>query len=375
MPTILDLGYTAAWSALRIQPTGARSWYCVYSRHGRSRWYRIGDANAIGLADARTLVAERMLAVARGKDPAAERKAERVGGTFGELATKYVNEYAKKHNKSWQQANALVRHHVLPRWGKLQASIITRTDVKALMTHITAPVAANQTLAAVSAIFTWAIREEILSANPCKLVASNPTKDRTRVLSVSEVPLFWKEFDDAGLVGAALKTLLLTGQRPGEVAHMRREHLVDGWWQMPGQVISELDWPGTKNGQDHHVWLPQAVQTLIGEGRTGFVFANSRGGAVYGLDTAMRSICTKLGIDDRVRPHDLRRTHGSTITGLGFGRDAMNRIQNHIEGGISDVYDVHKYADENKHIMEAVAQRIMALVEGRPDEKVVPLRR
>jgi hypothetical protein len=27
---------------------------------------------------------------------------------------------------------------------------------------------------------------------------------------------------------------------------------------------------------------------------------------------------------------------------LGFGRDAMNRVQNHREGGIADVYDRHE---------------------------------
>jgi hypothetical protein len=82
----------------------------------------------------------------------------------------------------------------------------------------------------------------------------------------------------------------------------------------------------------------------------------------------MRDICTKLGIvdPDKVVPHDLRRTHGTTITGLGFGRDAMNRVQNHVEGGIADVYDRHKYAVENKSVMEAVAAKIMALVEGGP---------
>jgi hypothetical protein len=42
----------------------------------------------------------------------------------------------------------------------------------------------------------------------------------------------------------------------------------------------------------------------------------------------------------------------------------MNRIQNHIEGGISDVYDQHEYAEENKHVMETVASKIMSLVEG-----------
>ena len=53
---------------------------------------------------------------------------------------------------------------------------------------------------------------------------------------------------------------------------------------------------------------------------------------------------------------------------LKFGRAAMNRIQNHREGGIGDVYDVHDYSSENKHILEMVAAHIMALVEGRADD-------
>ena len=67
----------------------------------------------------------------------------------------------------------------------------------------------------------------------------------------------------------------------------------------------------------------------------------------------------------RATPHDLRGTHGSTITALGFGRDAMNRIQNHREGGIADVYDRHEYAEENKRVMEAVAARFMTLALGK----------
>jgi hypothetical protein len=54
------------------------------------------------------------------------------------------------------------------------------------------------------------------------------------------------------------------------------------------------------------------------------------------------------------------------ITRLGFGRDAMNRIQNHIEGGIGSVYDRYGYADENKRVMETVAERLLAVAEGRP---------
>jgi SAM domain (Sterile alpha motif) len=87
-----------------------------------------------------------------------------------------------------QQADRLIRRHALPRWGKLQASAIARADVKAMMMGIDAPIVANQTLAAVSAIFSWAMKEDILPANPCKLVARNATTSRERVASDTEVP-------------------------------------------------------------------------------------------------------------------------------------------------------------------------------------------
>ncbi len=366
--------------AIRIQPTGRKAWYVVYSRRGRPRWLHLGDAGVIGLADARQMAAEAMLAAAKGKDLAAEKRAQRGSGSFEELAQRYVETYAKKNNKSWQQPDRLVRRYLLPRWRKLQAAAIVRADVKTLMGSIAAPVLANQILAAASAIFSWAVKEEIVASNPCRGVDRNATRSRERVLSDSELPRFWSAFDDAGLVvGTALKVVLLTGQRPGEVSHMRREHIVDGWWEMPGEPVPTLGWPGTKNGESHRVWLPKALQAAIvdltDDGVTsGFVFAGPRGRAVDGLDAAMRAICAKLGVE-RATPHDLRRTHGSTITALGFGRDAMNRVQNHREGGIASVYDRHGYAGEAKRVMEAVAAKIMSLAEDRwADGKVVPLR-
>ena len=95
------------------------------------------------------------------------------------------------------------------------------------------------------------------------------------------------------------------------------------------------------------------------------MFAGARGAPLDGLDAAMRALCAELGAE-RATPHDLRRTHGTTIAALGFGRDAMNRVQNHKEGGIASVYDRHQYAEENKRVMEATAARIMSLVEAEP---------
>jgi integrase len=345
---------------LRVHPTGRRAFKVVYSRRGRPRWYHIGD---VGLAEARVRAREIKVEIARGKDPAAERKAERGAGTFADLADRYVQQYAKRYNKSWQHTRTrLVVPHLLPRWGKLDAKSITRGDVRALVARIEAPVLANQVKAAASAIFSWAVKEEIVTTNPCIGVDGNETRSRERVLSDSELPRFWAAFDDAELVrSSALKVILLTGQRPGEVRRMRREHVVDGWWELPGAPDEKLGWPGTKNKQNHRVWLPEVVRAIVAEvdDGAGFVFGGRR--PVGGLDAAMREMCAELRVNEKATPHDLRRTHGTVITRLGFGRDAMNRIQNHLEGGIASVYDRHEYAEENRRIMEAVAAHIMRL--------------
>ena len=236
---------------------------------------------------------------------------------------------------------------------------------------------ANQTLAAASAIFAWAATQEIVAVNPCRGVERNATRSRERVLADGEVPQFWAAFDDAGLVvSSALKMILLTGQRPGEVAHMRREHIDDGWWKMPGEPVPALGWPGTKNEQ-----TPQGVAA---QRRRGHCWRNwvTKPPASSSLGHAVVRARCRHARDllqpqgrRKATPHDLRRTFSARVTALGFGRDAMNRITNHKEGGIADVYDRHEYAEENMRIMETVAAHIMALVEGQPDDKVVPLRR
>ena len=94
--------------ALRVEPTGYRGWKVVVSA-----------SRASALVSPRCRRRDRSRACAhigaRGKDPQAERKAQRSAGIFADLATRYVNEYAKRRNKSWEQADYLVRRYLLPR--------------------------------------------------------------------------------------------------------------------------------------------------------------------------------------------------------------------------------------------------------------------
>ena len=88
---------------------------------------------------------------------------------------------------------------------------------------------------------------------------------------------------------------------------MRTEHIKDGWWELPGKPVAELDWPGTKNGSNHRVWLPAAAKAIIEElEATGVVFAGPRGRAIGMLDGPMREISKALKVEPAT-PHDLRR--------------------------------------------------------------------
>ena len=216
----------------------------------------IAAADAIALADPRKQAAELMLRVIKGEDPAAEKRAKRGAGTFAEMANRYVEEHAKKRNKSWRQGAALVSRYLLPLWGKLSVNSITRSDVRAMMGKMSdAPILANQVLACASAVFSWATKQELLANNPCRGVGRNATVSRERVLptqncrcsgkrSVKPVSPEWHW------------SALLTGQRPGEVTRMRHDQITDGWWTLPGAPDANTGWKGTKNGVTHPVWLP-----------------------------------------------------------------------------------------------------------------------
>jgi integrase len=348
-----------------VQPSGRRAYRFYYSVNGSERWYDLGD---IYLADARHLVYKLRAKIADGRDPVAERRSQRPATTFAELYADYL-EVAKRENRSWAQSDRLVRRHLLTVWAKRDIKAINRADVKAVKAKISAPVLANQTLKAASAIFGWAVEEEKLTINPASGVKHNETTSRDRVLGDSELPLFWEAFGKAGVPGKALQVALMLGQRPGEVAHMRYDQIANGgWWTLQGEPDPKTKWPGVRNGSTHVVWLPQPVRDIIdGLSDSDFVFGKP---ILAAMQETMKNIWEELKAP-RTVPHDLRRTHGTTITRLGYGRPAMNRIQNHREGGIADVYDRHDYSRENKKIMESVARHIMAIVEGRGGDNVV----
>jgi integrase len=69
--------------------------------------------------------------------------------------------------------------------------------------------------------------------------------------------------------------------------------------------------------------------------------------------------------------HDLRRTAASYMTSMGISRLVVSKILNHVEQGVTRVYDRHSYDREKRQALEAWADRLTAMIrEGGPfDDK------
>jgi integrase len=365
---------------LRVSQGGKRAWTVFYRIGGRMRRLTLGPYPSLSLADARRLAATSLGEVHHGKDPATAKREARAAETFEELAELYLERHAKVEKRSWPEDERIIERELNPAWKHRKAREIRRADTIALLDQIVergAPVMANRVKALVSKIFNFAIRRGIVEANPAHGVGSPGGKEtqRDRVLTEDEIRLVWKAFEaETPKTRAIFRLALLTAQRRGEITGMRWDELdLDaGWWTLPAERA--------KNGLTHRVPLaPEAIRILLElqknkrEGEQ-LVFRGGRiGQPISNLQKPLRRIKEASKVEFRF--HDLRRTAASLMTGIGIPRLVVSKLLNHVEQGITSVYDRHSYDAEKRAALLRWEHRLREILEQKQKpSKVVALR-
>lgn len=367
--------------SLRVSEKGIKSWCVSYRFGGKWTRYTFASFPVIRLAEARQTAADALHDVAHGINPATKKKVERNSETFDYLAAEYLERHAKPKKKSWEEDERIINTDLLPVFGGTRAKDITRRDVRALLDRkaTTAPIMANRIRATLRKMFNWGILNEIVETNPVYLVPI-PAKDRRRerVLTEYEIKTVWKAIDKdvrealkshrrrQAMTAGSLKLRLITAQRGGEIMRMEWAEIDGDWWTIPGSK--------TKNGLTHRVPLTPFAIRIIDEMKslaesTGkkkrspsrFVFPSPKGDApIANPQKAFERIRTETGIE--FRGHDLRRTAASLMTGMGIPRLTVSKILNHIEPGVTAVYDRYSYDKEKRVALEEWSKRLMLLV-------------
>lgn len=345
---------------LRVSYSGQKTWITMYRVNGRLRRHTIGSYDRLPLGDARAIAKEVLYRASKGEDPAAEKSTKRSAETFKDLAREYLERHAKVNKKSWQEDQRLLEKDILPQWRLLKARDIRRRDVMALLDHHVArgaPVLANRILALVRKIFNFGLQRDLVEFNPCQAI-HRPTDEKgrqgQRVLTFEEIRKVWLATENLDpMMAAIFKLRILTGQRGGEIRFMEWSEIdfERGWWTIPGSK--------TKNKLQHRVPITPQMRTILEEMRSfqrpsPFVFPcrTDRSRPVQSIQKAFQRLRAASGVADFV-DRDFRRTAASHITGqLGIPRLVVSKILNHVEQGITRVYDRHSYDKEKKEALE-----------------------
>lgn len=371
--------------AIRISPNGIKTWVFIYKSQSRKRRMTLGNYPGMTLSNARAAFREARNLLEQGKDPIEVKRREKEeqllkdearrrefeAPTVVRLVDEYLEKWAKPRKRSWREDQRILEKDIIPAWGKRKAKDIGRRDIITLLDKLVdrgAPIQANRTLACVRKMFNFAVSRDIVTASPCtQITAPSAENRRDRVLSVSEICLFWQKLDTAPMaIGTrlALKLILVTGQRKGEVinAEWSEVNLNSAWWTIPAEK--------SKNKLAHRVPLSPLAITLLEEaqalaGDSCWVFPGRtienpiRGDSV---NEALTRSLPYLGIEDRFVPHDLRRTMASHLTGMGISRLVVSKLLNHVETGVTAVYDRHSYDDEKRRALKAWSMRLQEII-------------
>ena len=354
---------------LRVSPTGGKTWFVMYRVKGdpTKRRLTLDGYPAMTLADARQRAQEALLAASRGQDPAAEKQELKSAATFAGMAAEYLDKHAKRKKRSWEEDARVIDRELLPKWGRRKVHDIRRKDVLELLDAIVdrgSPIQANRTLALVRKIFNWGIGRGIVEHNPCLQVeAPSRENQRQRVLSEDELRAAWRAFDALGpIMGPMFKLRLLTAQRGGEVETMRWQDIdLDARsWTIPAEMA--------KNGLAHFVPLSDAAVDLLRglraldpESEWVFPSPKRRGHHIENVQKAAARVRQEAGISDLVL-HDLRRTAATSMTAIGVSRLVVAKILNHVEQGVTQVYDRHSYDLEKRQALDIWAARLASIV-------------
>lgn len=395
---------------LRVYPTGAKSWIFEYrpgegGRRIAKKRITIGRLGDYTPEAARKRADGLRALVKTGIDPQSEKARQREALSVTELAEVFLDNHigAKRKPKTRTHYEDLLRRLVLPKLGKTKAKDVARADLARLhLVHKDTPFQANRILAVVGSMYGFGARHGLVpeGCNPARGVERFRESGRERYLSVEELERLgaairvaetsgipWQikpsgkvkhvpKAEQVTRIGehaaAALRLLIFTGARVGEILTLKWEH-VDF-----NRGLLRL--PDSKTGQKVIVLNSPAVAVLSNVPCIGvYVIAGESAGTPderprADLKRPWAMVRRHAGLND-VRIHDLRHNFAAFGAGGGLGLPIIGKLLGHTQPQTTARY-AHLDADPLRRASNAVGAALSAAMgEQQPTEgNVVPLK-
>ena len=313
---------------IRVLPSGRKRFFVHCQHDGERVWKIVGDAAETGVDEARARARGMLAAIRRG---------EEICGAAETLFEDFAETVFLQYERVWKRATLAVnrrylKSQILPHFAGRPVAEIDRREVHGWFAVLRAtPVAADRSMPVLSVIMheaeTMGLRPE--GSNPCRGIRRYRRKGRERFLSDEEIRCLSARLSTHAerfpRQVAAIRLLLLTGCRKGEVLGLRWTDYREG----------HLFLRDSKSGP-RTVWLSQAARDVLDDlDRAGpWVFGAIRAPRRTGsprpgaIDRFWRRLRAEAGLAD-VRLHDLRHTYASIALRQGVTVLAIGRLLGH----------------------------------------------
>lgn len=365
---------------LVVHPTGKKVWYALFQEgKGASRtrrWIEIGPYSNDGWTLAKAQERAAQIVAEKPSKPDAQH-----ANTFGELFQLWLDQYAQGKLRTWQDEKARYENH-LASIASVPVADLERKhvrEIRDLVSENAGPIQSNRVVALFNRVMNWAVDEDRAKFNPAaRLRKVGEESRRERTLTEDELKRIWldlsgplvvnhhtggltqTDLEAARYTRLALKLLIVTGQRRGEVIGMKRSEIEGSWWTIPGER--------TKNALPHRVPLGATAYQIIREAGSPYLFPSTKTDGPIRPDAVTKQLartCKRLGIEG-VGPHDIRRTVGTTLRKLGVSVEDRSHVFNHISGAKSKVtswnYDAGEHDLEKLQALEKWELELLRIV-------------
>ncbi len=360
---MFDMGYPGF--ALRLSYGGAKSWVYFYRMGDRQRRLTLGHYPSTSLSEAREKWRKAKEDLDLGKDPA---RKETSSDNFESVAREWLKR-DQAHNKTVGEVTRILEKEFLPSWRNRSIKDISRHDILLLLDAIAdrgSLTMARRVAAYIHRLFRWSVSRGIIEFNPAAdLPKPGREISRERVLTDDELKAVWKAAGEVGWpYGDAIRLLILTGARRGEISGLRWSEVQDDCLRLPGER--------TKNGEAQTFPLSKPALAII-EGLpriagSEFVFGREIGKGAW--SQAKKTFPAKIA---PWRIHDLRRTVSTGMNELGTEPHIVEAVLGHKVAGVAGVYNRAKYEEAKRTALEAWGAHVVSLVEGKNAGKVIAM--
>jgi len=356
---------------LKVTAKGAMAWTYRYRprlgpKAGADREYTIGDYPTFGIGLAKDEYTKLRRRVRQGEDPLEEVQEARGAPTMRDLAKAYLEQHSSKF-KAGDRERERFDMYILPRLGRTKVAGVTYADCEDLHHSMRdKPVQANRTLSTLKSAFAFAMRRGWRNDNPAALVMRNPEVPRERYLTDEEVPRLFAAIANCSnpVIADAIRLLLLTGARKGEVTAMRWTDvdLKTGIWLKPT----------TKTGRPHRTTLSAPAKEIIArQPRTDDLVFPGRRGKMPDFKWHWEKIRAEAELED-LTLHDLRHSAAAFLASDGESLRVIGELLGHRQASTTQRY-AHIHDRAQRAAAEKLGRRLAKAEKGKG--QVVPIRR